>query len=161
MVLFPLHVPDEARSALGLTEPALAFAKLEDGWAVATRGGLHVIQGERPLSRRWTDVDGASLDGETGELEIRWVDGTKPVRFAVDARSRLPRVVHDRVQNSILLAETVKVPGDRHVRVVLRRAADGALFSQVIGNGRVDLADPDVAALIDAAEARVREAGGL
>lgn len=161
MVRFPLHVPDEARSALGLTEPALAFAKLEDGWAVATRGGLHVIQGDRPLSRHWTDVDGASLDGETGELEIRWVDGTEPVRFAVDARSRLPRVVHDRVQNSILLAETVKVPGDRHVRVVLRRSSDGTLFSQVIGNGRVDLADPDVAALIDAAEARVREAAGL
>ncbi|MCB2175613.1 MAG: hypothetical protein KQH57_07375 [Actinomycetales bacterium] len=161
MVRMPLHVPDEARSALGLTEPALAFAKLEDGWAVATRDGLHVLQGGRPLSRHWTDVDGASLDGETGELEVRWVDGTEPVRFVVEARSRLPRVVHDRVQNSILLAETVKVPGDRHVRVVLRRAADGTLFSQVIGNGRVDLADPAVAEVIDAAEARVREAAGL
>lgn len=161
MVRMPPHVPDDVRAALDLTGHALAFAPFDGGWAVATRDGLHVLRGDVALFRHWTDVDGASLDGETGELEVRWVDGTEPVRFTVEARSRLPRVVHDRVQNSILLAETVSVPGDRHVRVVLRRAGDGTLFSQVIGNGRVDLTDPAVATLVDEAETRVREAGGL
>ncbi|MDO8108073.1 hypothetical protein Q6348_12795 [Isoptericola sp. b441] len=161
MARMPLHVPDEVRTALDLDEPALTFAPFEGGWAVATRSGLHLLRDGTALHRRWTDVDGASLDGDSGELEIRWVDGTPPARFVVDAGSRLPRVVHDRVQNSVVLAETVSVPGDRKLRVALRRSADGALFSQVIGNGRVDLSDPAVAQVVDAAEARVREAAGL
>jgi hypothetical protein len=38
---------------------------------------------------------------------------------------------------------------------------DGELFSQVIGGSDLDLADPDIAGVIDAAEARVRNAAGL
>ncbi len=161
MVRMPLHLPDEARSALEITGPVLAFERLDDGWAVATRDGLHVIQAGTRLHRHWTDVDGASLDGETAELEVRWVDGTAPTRFAVNDRSRLQQVVHDRVQSSVVLAEIVSVPGDRKVRVALRRGADGDLFVQVVGNGRVDLSDPAVAEVVDAAEARLREAAGL
>ncbi len=141
----------------------LAIQSAESDWpavssTIEAQRKARLLDDETARKKRAVVLTAQAL---AAEVEVRWVDGTEPVRFAVEARSRLPRVVHDRVQNSILLAETVKVPGDRHVRVVLRRAADGTLFSQVIGNGRVDLADPEVAAVIDAAEARVREAGGL
>jgi len=158
----PPLLPATVRDRLGLTESPLATAALPgEGWAVATRSGLHVLLDGSATSHRWTDVDGASLDGETGHLTVRFVDGTAPLLLELDDRTRLPRTVHDRVQSSVVLAETVSVRGDAHVRVALRRDADGALFTQVIGNGRVDLADPSVAAAVDAAEARVREAAGL
>ena len=57
--------------------------------------------------------------------------------------------------------ETVTAPGAGPIRVVLRRGADGDLFTQSIGTGRVDLTDPAVVALLDEAEARVRAAAGL
>lgn len=158
----PPLLPATVRERLGLTETPLTTAMLpDDGWAVATRSGLHVLAGDAVTSRRWTDVDGASLDGETGHLTVRFVDGTPPLVLELDDRTQLPRTVHDRVQSSVVLAETISVRGDARVRVALRRDAAGALFTQVIGNGRVDLADPDVAAAVDAAEARVREAAGL
>ena len=55
----------------------------------------------------------------------------------------------------------VTAPGAGPIRVVLRRGADGDLFTQSIGTGRVDLTDPAVVALLDEAEARVRAAAGL
>jgi hypothetical protein len=158
----PPLLPAPVRERLGLTETPLSTAMLpDDGWAVATRSGLHVLVGQTATSRRWTDVDGASLDGETGHLTVRFVDGTPPLVLELDDRTHLPRTVHDRVQSSVVLTETVSVPGDTHVRVTLRRDADGRLFTQVVGNGRVDLTNPAVAAAVDAAEARVREAAGL
>ena len=154
-------VPDHVSAAPGLAAPVLAHAVLADGdWAVATRSGLHLLLGGAALSRRWTDVDGAALDAE-GVLEVRWVDGTAPVRLNPPARSRLPRVVHERVQSSVVLAEQVPVPGDRRLRVALRKDPDGSLFTQVIGNGQVDLDDPQVARSVDEAEARIRDAAGL
>jgi hypothetical protein len=73
----------------------------------------------------------------------------------------LPQVLRERVQWSVVLAEPVKLPGGRSARVAVRRRADGELFSQVIGGADVDLTNPDIADVIDAAEARVRNAAGL
>ncbi len=161
MVRRPLMVPEHARAALGLTEHPLASAPLpDDGWVVATRAGIWLLVDGTPLHRRWTDVDGAAL-AEDGALTLRWVDGTPPTTLEVEARSRVPRVVHERVQASVVLAEKVPVRGDRNLRVALRRSADGELFTQVIGNGRVDLTDPTISAAVDDAEARIREAAGL
>ena len=58
-------------------------------------------------------------------------------------------------------SETVTLGDGQRVRVALRRTEDSALVTQVIGDGRIDLADPAVADVIDAAESRVREAAGL
>jgi hypothetical protein len=137
----------------------LLDASVDGDCVVATRSGLHTRLDGQVLVRAWTDVDSAALDAETGELEVRWVDGTPPVRF--EPGQALGRVVHERVQNSVVLAETVPVRGDRALRVAVRRDQDGTLFTQVVGNGRVDLSDPAVAGAVDAAEARLREAAGL
>jgi hypothetical protein len=154
-----------ARTTLITGEAILASAELVDGWAVAGTAALHVLRNDEPVpvSHAWTDVDGARLDPETAELTIRWVDGTSPtaLHLADDTATAFPRALHERVQNSVVHSEKVDLSGGGVVRVVLRRGADDALFTQVIGTGDVDLADPVTAAAVDAAEARVRDAVGL
>ncbi|GGB92185.1 hypothetical protein [Cellulomonas carbonis] len=157
-------LPDDVRERLGAARSdVLAVAELADGWAVATRAGLAVVRGEDVLRRAWTDVDAARLSDETSALTVTWVDGTPATELALVDRSPggLPRVLHERVQSSVVHHEQVALPGRRTVRVVLRRDADGRLFTQVIGTGHVDLTDPSTARAVDEAEARVREAAGL
>jgi len=163
MIRRPPRLPADVRAALDIDGKALAFEKLVgDGWVVATRAGLHVLRDGKPLVRRWTDVDGARLDPETEQLTVAWVDGTPATTVALDhPRNWLVRTVHDRVQSSVVLAERVALPTDGVVRVVLRRGERGDLFTQVIGDGRVDLSDPEIAGPVDAAEARIRESAGL
>ena len=109
------------------------------------------------------NVDGARLDPATAELTVTWVDGLPPtvLRLADDRDVSLPRTLHERVQQSVVHSETVRLPRGQVVRVALRRSATGDLFTQVIGPGGIDLADPGTAVVVDAAEARVREAAGL
>ncbi len=163
MVRRPLRLPADARTSLGIDGRALAVERLVGGgWVAATRAGLHVLDDGRLLVRHWTDVDGARFDGDTDQLTVTWVDGTPSTVISLDdPGSRLVRAVHDRVQSSVVLAERVTLARAGLVRVVLRRGAGGELFTQVIGDGRVDLADPEVAAVVDAAEARLRESAGL
>ncbi|HWS57209.1 MAG TPA: hypothetical protein VN257_01615 [Actinotalea sp.] len=165
MALFhrPPRAPDDVRDRLDLTtHRPLAVGRLTDGWAAATVTGLRVLVGEHVLARPWSDVNTARLDPDSLELTVTWVDGATPtVLHLTDDSRALPRAVHDRVQSSVVHSETVPVPHGQSARVVLRRAAGGELFTQVIGTGGVDLGDPTVAAAVDAAEARVREAAGL
>lgn len=157
------RLPQDVRAALDLDhhDGVLAVAQLSDGWAVATREGLVAQLGTAVLRHPWTDVDGARLDPEASELHVTWVDGSAPTVLPLaDDAAAFPRTVHDRVQSSVVHHEAVRVGGES-VRVVLRRASDGTLFTQVIGSGRIDLGDPAVASQVDAAEARVREAAGL
>lgn len=158
------RLPDDVRRSLDLRrgEKVLARAPLADGWALATTQHLHLVRDER-LRRAWSDVDGARLDPETAELTVTWVDGSAPsvLRLEAEHARALVRAVHERVQSSVVHTARVTVPGGSVVRVALRRDADGALLTQVLGDGRVDLSDPATAAAVDEAEAKVREAGGL
>ena len=157
-------MPRDVRLALGLDTEPLAYERLaDDGWVAGTRVGIHVLRGTTVTSRAWTDVDGARLDPETDTLTLTWVDGTAPLPLALAEgwHPRFPRLVHHQVQASVVHSERVTVPRAGAVRVALRRGADGGLFTQVIGNGRVDLGDPATVGMIDAAEARVRESAGL
>lgn len=162
--------------------PVLAQAALVtstgEAWAFATRAELLMISAPEAVSdqddagsrgapsvvvqREWSDVDRATYDTESNVIQVYWVDGAEPTPLPLDGRrSVLPQVLRERVQWSVVLAEPVKLPGGRSARVAVRRRADGELFSQVIGGGDVDLADPGTAGMIDAAEARVRSAAGL
>ena len=164
------------------TDSVLAQAPLVtsagEAWAFATRAELLLIsapegangQGDAAsrgapsvvVHREWADVDRATYDTESNVIRVHWVDGDEPTPLTLDGRrSVLPQVLRERVQWSVVLAEPVKLPGGRSARVAVRRRADGELFSQVIGGRDVDLADPNTADAIDAAEARVRNAAGL
>jgi hypothetical protein len=96
-------------------------------------------------------------------LTLDLVDAGASLRLPVtDAdRTALPQVVRERVQWSVVLAETVALPGGRQAKVAVRRTPQGGLFSQAVAGPGVDLDDPSVAPLVDAAEARVRGASGL
>lgn len=158
-------LPPDVRSRLGLPhgDRVIASAELVDGWAIASRLALYVTSAGGEVQRRpWADVDRASLDPETVTITVVWVDGgTRDLQLLDDRQPAFARALRERVQSSVVHHETVRIPGGGQVRVALRRDEDGRLFSQVIGEGRVDLADPAVAALVDAAEARVRGAAGL
>lgn len=159
-------LPADVRDALALArgERVLAAGRLDDGWAVATTHGLAVVTGAGPVLRRgWTDVATGRLDPDAETLTVEWADGSSPtVLRLADARALdFPAAFRQCVDSSVVLSERVTL-GDRTVvQVALRRDGDGRLFTQVMGPGTVDLTDPATAAVVDAAEARVREAAGL
>jgi hypothetical protein len=158
-------LPAEVRHRLGVRagDRVVASAQLVDGWAVATVHGLSIaLDGADVRRRPWSDVDRATLDPESATLTVVWVEGAPELlRLTDDRPAAFPAALRERVQSSVVHTETVTTPDGRRIRVALRRGEDGALLTQVLGDDSVDLADPAVAALVDAAEARVREAAGL
>ena len=135
------------------------------GWAVASTGGLHLAHDDGTSSAvtPWSDVDRGSLDPATRTLTVWWVTGARRGLVLPDDADgqAFARVFRDRVQQSVVHAVTVPLPGGGTARVALRRGPDGTLFTQAIGDGSADLSDPDVAAALARAEAQVREAAGL
>ena len=161
-------LPDAVRRALDVPadDRILASAELVDGsWAVATRAALVMsdASGGAVARRPWSDVDRASYAPESGTITVRWVDGAPPLDLPLaDARrTSLAQTLRERVQSSVVLAETVTFTAGRTARVAVRRDATGGLFSQVVADPGVDLTDPEVTARVDAAEERVRSASGL
>lgn len=159
-------LPDDVRAGLDLAprERVLGYAALTDGWAVATSHRLHVVPADGPAVRRpWIDVTTGRLDAENALLTVAWVDGSAEtgLHLADDRSMEFPRVFRQCVDTSLVHSEQVTLPRGASVRVALRRAADGRLFTQVLGTGDVNLADPAVATAVDAAELRVRDAAGL
>lgn len=170
MALVPLFsrrpsLPDAYRLRLDLPrgDRALATVELTDGrWAVATRRALYVLTDDTVERHPWPDVDRANLTVETATVTVHRVDGTsQDLPLAERGAPTFARTLRERVQASVVHAETVALPAGRTVRVAVRHDEDGSLFSQVIGDAAVDLEDPAVAALVDAAELRVRRAAGL
>ena len=101
-------------------------------------------------------MDGEALAG-TGEEGAGPLDRAGPHRLSAQAAPRSAAItMRTRATNGCDTG-----PQRRPVLVETRRADDGALLTQVIGAGDVDLDDPATAAVVDAAEARVREAAGL
>jgi len=157
------YLPPEVAERLEIPAgDVLAVAELTDGWAVATERGISIERDGEVVTRAWTDVDAARATDDPPTLHVSWVDGTQPTELPLtEARYEgLPQVIHERVQSSVIHYEIVEVPGGS-VRVVLRRDADGDLFTQVIGPATVDLRDPTTSHAVEAAELRVREAAGL
>ena len=143
----------------------LASRALEDGtWAVATAEALLVLDEENiVLDRPWADVDRATMDADTEELTVTWVDGGKPVVLAVGDRpgvSDFTFAVKERVDNSLVHQEIEELPGGGVLRGAIRRNPDGSLFSQVTisGTGR---APTDIEQRTAALEERIRGVVGL
>lgn len=162
----PSLEPESAALLHRLTkERPLAVAHLADGgWVAATRSYVVTASSASEASaHEWVDVDRASLDPQTRTLTVSWADGTGTcaLAFADDSAALFTQVLREQVQSSVVLAESLTLPGGALARVAVRRRPTGELFSQVIGDARVDLADPEVARMIEASENRLREASGL
>ncbi|UZN01752.1 hypothetical protein [Cellulomonas sp. S1-8] len=160
------RLPDPLRRVLDLRADAiLATTPLDDGrWVVASRRALHLVGDDGAARTPWADVDRGSLDAQTRTLTVHWVNGARTALVLADDDDAwdLTQTFRERVQQSVVHVENVVVPGVRApLRVALRRDEDGALFTQVIGEGPVDLTDPATARRVADAEARVRAEAGL
>jgi hypothetical protein len=158
-------LPDDIRAALGLgQDKPLAWGELkEGGWAAATLAKLSFIVGDAGAVRRpWSDVDRASFNPQFGELTLSWVDGSPPVKFRPiePKKSRLPQVIRERVEWSVVLGEAVELADGKKVRIAVRRDVTGPLFAQVVADAGVDALDPDVAALIAPVKQRLLDQSG-
>lgn len=143
------------RLAVQPGDRVLASAALDDGrTAAATRRRL-VVADTRAVHAdvAWHDVDSAAWSPEPGGLDVRLVTGSRLVLpLSGDTRTRLPEVVRERVQSSVVLGTKVEVRGRRGVRVVVRRTPSG-LVTQTLPDAGIDLRDPAVADAVR--EARV------
>ena len=116
-------------------------------WVVATDRAI--VTADRRLD--WVDVGHAQWMDEEFVLFVDPVDPAAPtLRLALPEPGRLPETVHERVMASIVVSRRVPVPGGS-VRVVGRDGGDGELRWQVIADGGVDAAAPDVRRAADLA----------
>ncbi|WP_019136864.1 hypothetical protein [Cellulomonas massiliensis] len=160
------RLPSSQRSRLDLRpgDQVLVAITLTDGAElVATRRALHVLAGDEVARSPWSDVERGSLDPESRVLSVAWVWGTTSRLTFPDDRSAyaFTQTFKERVQQSVVHARSVPLPGGRTASVAVRRDEEGELFVQVTGATDADLQDASVARAVDAAEREVREAVGL
>jgi len=159
------QLPEPVRAQLSARAKVLATRELTDGsWAVVTADALQVLEGEQSLvDRPWADVDRATMDSDTEELTITWVDGSAPTILPVGDQpgvSDFTFAVKERIDNSLVHLETEELPSGGVLRGAIRRNPDGSLFSQVsISGARRTPADIDRRA--SDLEARIRGVVGL
>jgi hypothetical protein len=162
-------MPAEVAQALELTGMAgnrlLAWSSLVGGGAAAaTLKDLRIVtpRGQKMI-RPWVDVDHAVWEQDSRMLLVWWVGSrrTTPLEIQDDV-GRLPEVIRERVQASVVLQAPVSLPGGRSGRVALRRGVDGDLTAQSLLPPGVKQTDPDVASALRAAtDALWSEAGDI
>ncbi|MGV1009760.1 MAG: hypothetical protein ACOYBY_14280 [Dermatophilaceae bacterium] len=146
-------------------ERVLASSRVEPGarWVLATTYGLVEAGPDAGvlLRRPWHDVDAASWSRDAGTLTVTWVDRSRPGQWALADERLFLQVVRERVQASVVLAETVTLPSRRVVRAVIRQdLASRALLEQVVLGRGGPLDRPAEAAVAQALE-RLREQTGM
>jgi hypothetical protein len=159
-------MPAEAAEALGLSgsQRVLAWSLLAGGGAAAaTVEGLRILTPRGKLiARDWLEVDHAAWDQDSAMLAVWWVGSrqTTPLEI-VDDEGRLPEVVRERVEASVVLSSDVPLPGGRSAKVALRRAADGSLVTQNLLPPGVRVDAAGVAQRLEQAAAELRSEAGL
>ncbi|GLY18050.1 hypothetical protein LWF15_27160 [Kineosporia rhizophila] len=151
-------MPPETEKALGLDQPRqprlLAWSVLVGGGAAAaTVRDLRIVtpRGER-IVRSWSEVDHAVWDQDSAMLVIWWVGTRKTTPLEIqDDIGRLPEVVRERVQSSVVLTASVPMPRGKPARVALRRDPEGRLVAQSLLPPGLKADAPDVKPVIDQA----------
>lgn len=134
-----------------------------DRLVVATFSLLVVeTDGSVRLHRPWHLVDTGSYDNEADVLRVSWVDRAADLALNVGAHRPFLMAFRERVQASVVIAETVEIDERRSARVVIRKdlARDRLLDQVILGRG-VRLADPGVRPRIQAVRQQLREQVGL
>jgi hypothetical protein len=152
--------------ATGSGERVLSWGRdaTTGAYVVASNQRVRVVspEGEVQLDRPWHEVDAGTWSSELEQLTVTWVDGSRPVQWALGSSSMLPETLRERVQASVVLAERVDLGPRRTARVVIRQdLASGALLEQVVTGRGVRPDDAEVVAATSAALAHLREQVGL
>lgn len=148
-------------------EHPVAWAVDDASGATVAAGRTHLTVvsagGEVLLDRPWHLVDNGRWDHDDRRLTVTFVDPTPAARFRLTAgETPLLEALRERVQASVVLADTVDLGSRRSARVVVRRdMATGALLGQTILGRGVRRTDPGVAEQTSAALARLKEQVGL
>ena len=129
---------------------------------VATQGGDALVRLRRP----WHLVDGGSFDPESSRLALGWVDDQTPEVWQLDLSApgalEVVDTFRDRVQASVVLAESVSLGRERVARVVIRRdLATGELLCQELLPSGVSRELSGVAERLAEAAAALKEQVGL
>lgn len=149
------RLPDDVRraAALGKEERALASAETVDGDTLVATGDRLVLVSPPDVvwARAWARVDAAGWDHETGVLSVEWL-GEVPsaLTLAAGTGPRLPEVVRERVESSVVTSQHVQVPDHGGARLVVRRAGEG-LTLQVVPDPGTSLDDPALASAVEEA----------
>ena len=161
-------VPDPARAAIALASGERILAAGTDqrtsDEVVATTYRLAVVSGDGQLrwSRPWHEATTGVWQKDSTTLTVTWADGSRPSRFVLPSETLLPRVVRERLQASVVLAEEVTIDTRRRVRVAIREdLATRELLDQVVPGRGTDVDDPEVRAAAGAMLARLRGEVGL
>jgi hypothetical protein len=133
------------------TEPAAAGPTLPSSAA------------ERTLRRRWLSVDAGAWEPGAGTLTVTWADGGRGVQWSFqDQQTRLPEVLRERVQASVVIATRLTLGDRRSGRVAIRQDfATRGLIQQTILGRYTHADDPEVQAHVQAALAHLRDQVGL
>ncbi len=166
MIKLPQRVtmPAQIEQALGLDHPKqgprqpvprlLAWSVLVGGGAAAaTVRDLRILtpRGEA-IVRSWDAVDQAVWDQDSRMLVVSWVGTRKTTPLEIqDDIGRLPEVVRERVQSSVVLSASVPMPRGKPARVALRRSPEGTVFGQSLLPPGLKPDAPDVKPVIDQA----------
>ncbi|MEO7069542.1 MAG: hypothetical protein ABI131_03525 [Nostocoides sp.] len=165
----PSALPGAVREALHdrTPEKVLAWA-VDDSTGDVVVAGIHRVfvvspDGQVALDRPWHLIDGGSWDADDEALTVTWVEGSPITRWVFrDGATFVPETLRERVQASVVLAETLRLGGRRTARVVLRQdLATGSMLAQTLLGPGVRAADPGVRQLTQEAMARLKEQVGM
>lgn len=142
-----------------LTEEAIS----DGGWVFVSTRVLAVLdsEGEIRVQRPWHEVAIGEWDDSRNVMTVQWVDGDRPLRVRTENPHPInfPRIFKERVDASVVYAETVPVPGG-FLRGALRRTPEGELISQISSDGELPNS-PDLEERIKKLEAKLWEFVGI
>ncbi len=142
----PVAVPNHIWQHLPEYDAGAPFAALTDGRFLIAGDHALFLVGEDGIedSGMWYQVQYASWAAETRKLRVLWVDpGAQPLNLVtVDENpDQFMRVLTSRVDRAIVSSKQLRLPSGITVTVTVRRRADGQLFSSVLADGDIQVAD--------------------
>lgn len=157
--------------AEGLTlehgEHALAGAVDDNTGASVVATTFRILtfrDGQITFEHPWSDVDAGTFDPDTWTLTITWVDGSRPVQWTFKAQNtRLPEVVHERVQATVVVSSNLGLAGPRRSgRVAIRKdLRTRELWVQTVLGRGTPADDPEVRAAVARVSADLKDKVGL
>lgn len=114
------------------------------------------------LQRPWHLVNSGRYDNDADVLTVTWVDRAPELTLHVEGHRAFLQAFRERVQASVVLAETLDLGSGRSARLVIRKnlGQDRLLDQVVLGTG-VRLGDAGVRQRIETARHALREQVGL
>jgi len=152
------------RAVPGVAGRPIAAARLEGpkgSWLAVFPERLAVVMDGQVEDRRWHEFEAAAWTDATRTLSASFVDDrVAPLHLVVaeGEDERIALVVRERIEHSIVFQEHADLPSGLSARGLVRRDADGSLFTQIVIDGQPDARDE---ADLDRLDASIRDVVGM